>query len=353
MSDSPRPSAPGPEGHDHRPGHSHGDGHAHDHAGHDHSHAPTVTNENERKVLISFFLIASFMVVEVIGGLISGSLALLADAGHMLTDAAALALSYMAFRLGRRAADEKRTYGYARFEVVAGFLNAATLFLIVAWIMFEAWRRFSDPQPVLAGSMMAVAVAGLLVNILAFWILTRGDSEHVNIKGAALHVMGDLLGSVGAILAAIIIMATGWTPIDPILSVVVSLLILRSARSLLRNAMHILLEGAPDDATPAKIEAHLMGAVPGLAAVHHIHVWSITSGRVLATMHVRPEDPAQARAVVAAAEAALFAEFSIEHATIAIDWGDAPGGCSLTQEEAGHPHDDTPDDASLIAGRAT
>lgn len=369
MTDSPR--APGPaaapktapahgaEDHDQQPGHSHDDGHAHDHdhSGHDHSHAPTVTRENERKVLLSFFLIASFMVVEVIGGLISGSLALLADAGHMLTDAAALSLAYMAFRLGRRAADEKRTYGYARFEVVAGFLNAATLFLIVGWIMFEAWRRFSEPNPVLAGSMMAVAVAGLLVNIFVFWILTRGDSEHVNIKGAALHVMGDLLGSVGAIAAAIVIMLTGWTPIDPILSVVVSLLILRSAWALLRNAIHILLEGAPDGASPARIEAHLMANVPGLAAVHHIHVWSITSGRVLATMHVRPETSAQAREVTAAVDAALRAEFSIEHATIAIDWGDGRDTCSLADGGAqavagddGHDHPDE-DHAATRAAR--
>ncbi|MDX1399379.1 MAG: cation diffusion facilitator family transporter, partial [Oceanospirillum sp.] len=221
--------------------------HSHDHSCHSHhghSHAPEVSGANERKVLLSFFLIFSFMIVEVIGGLISGSLALLADAGHMLTDAAALALAYAAFRFGRKAADTKRTFGYLRFEVIAGFINAITLFVIVGWILFEAWERFSEPQPVLAGPMMAVAIAGLVVNILVFWILTRGDSEHVNIKGAALHVMGDLLGSIGAVAAAVIIHFTGWTPIDPILSVVVSLLILRSAWVLLAKSLHILLEGA-------------------------------------------------------------------------------------------------------------
>ncbi|WBU53704.1 cation diffusion facilitator family transporter [Paracoccus sp. SCSIO 75233] len=319
------------------PADTHGEGHDHDH-----SHTPPVTSDNERKVLLSFFLIASFMVVEVIGGLISGSLALLADAGHMLTDAAALGLSYLAFRLGRRPADEKRTFGYGRSEVVASLLNATTLFLIAGWIIYEAWTRLWNPQPVLAGSMMAVAVAGLLVNILVLWILSRGDKDHVNIQGASLHVMGDLLGSVGAILAAIIIWFTGWTPADPILSVFVSLLILRSAWALMKNALNILLEGTPKGAEPAEIRAYLTSNVPGLAAVEHIHVWSITSGKVMATMHVRPENPGEARAVVEAVERALNDEFDIAHATVAISWEGAASHCKLSgaddhdHAEAGH-----------------
>ena len=196
--------------------HAHDHGHDHDH---DHDHTPTVTSANERKVLLSFFLIFGFMVVEAVGGVLSGSLALLADAGHMLTDAAALALAYAAFRFGRRAADSKRTFGYLRFEVIAGFLNAVTLFAIVAWIAYEAWERLQAPPVILAGPMMIVAVLGLLVNVLVLWIMTRGETDHVNVKGAILHVMGDLLGSVGAIVAAIVIYLTGWTPIDPILSV--------------------------------------------------------------------------------------------------------------------------------------
>ena len=251
--------------------HSHAE-HGHDHD-HDHSHTPTITSDNERKVLLSFGLIFTFMVVEVVGGLLSGSLALLADAGHMMTDAAALALAYAAFRFGQRAADSKRTFGYLRFEVVAGFVNAVTLFAIVGWIVYEAWERFQEPQPILAGPMFGVAVAGLLVNILVFWILTRGDS---------------------AVGAAIVIYLTGWTPIDPILSVLVSLLVLRSAWKLAARSLHILLEGAPDGAAPEKIERHLLEHVPGVAAVGHIHVWSITSGRTLATMHVRPTRPAWA-----------------------------------------------------------
>ncbi|MDX1321148.1 MAG: cation diffusion facilitator family transporter [Oceanospirillum sp.] len=309
--------------------------HSHDHSchsHHDHSHAPEVSRANERKVLLSFFLIFSFMIVEVIGGLISGSLALLADAGHMLTDGAALALAYAAFRFGRKAADTKRTFGYLRFEVIAGFINAITLFVIVGWILFEAWERFSEPQSVLAGPMMAVAIAGLVVNILVFWILTRGDSEHVNIKGAALHVMGDLLGSIGAVAAAVIIHFTGWTPIDPILSVVVSLLILRSAWALLAKSLHILLEGAPDNATPDQIRNHIKDNVPGVTDVSHVHVWLITSGRALATLHVRPEHDDMARDVTQAVEAELLKEFPVEHVTVAVDWNEGESVvCSLAE----------------------
>lgn len=306
--------------------------HSHDHDhDHPHDHAPAVTGANERKVLISFFLIFIFMLVEVAGGILSGSLTLLADAGHMLTDAVALALAYAAFRYGRRAADDKRTFGYLRFEVIAGFVNAITLFGIVLWIAIEAWQRLLQPQPVLAGPMFVVALAGLLINALVFWILTRGDSDHVNIKGAMLHVLGDLLGSVGAVGAAIVIYFTGWMPIDPILSVVVSLLILRSAWHLLAKSLHILLEGAPDNAKPEMIQRHLQDAVPGVAEISHVHVWLITSGRALATLHVRPVRDAEARLVARAVEHELMARFGIEHATVAIDWNEEDAAsCSLT-----------------------
>ncbi|MBA8877049.1 cation diffusion facilitator family transporter [Phyllobacterium myrsinacearum] len=312
------------------------------HEGHD--HAPKITTDNQRKVLIAFLITFTYMVVEVIGGLMSGSLALIADAGHMLTDAGALALSYAAFRFGQRAADQSRTYGYLRFEVIAGLVNAIALFAIVVWIAIEAIDRFRTPGEVLAGPMFVVAIVGLLINMLVFWILTRGDKEHVNIKGAVLHVMGDLLGSVGAISAAIIIYFTGWTPIDPILSIVVSILILRSAWALLRNSLHILLEGAPDNAKPEEIQTYLMGAVQGLAAVRHVHVWLITSGKALATLHVQPDADTDARRLVKAVEAELAKHFDIQHATIAIDWPDMPGDeCAMgdnTHGHADHGHSD-------------
>ncbi|WP_413616194.1 cation diffusion facilitator family transporter [Halomonas cupida] len=314
--------------------------HDHDHD-HDHSHVPAVTSTNERKVLISFCLIFTFMIVEAVGGILSGSLALLADAGHMLTDATALALAYAAFRFGRRAADSKRTFGYLRFEVIAGFVNAVTLFAIIGWIGYEAWQRFLDPGEILAGPMLIVAIIGLLVNIIVLWIMTRGETDHVNVKGAILHVMGDLLSSVGAIVAAIVIYLTGWTPIDPILSVLVAMLILRSAWKLLAKSLHILLEGAPENALPDALERTLMRSVEGLAAVSHIHVWQLTSGQTLATLHVRPESDEDAKRVVKSVEKELLDQFSIEHATVAIDWNSesSESSCVLHQHTDGHDHD--------------
>lgn len=319
--------------HDHGP---HAGHHHHDHD-HDHSHVPAVTGENERKILISFFIILAFMLVEAIGGLLSGSLALLADAGHMLTDAIALGLAYAAFRLGRRAADSRRSFGYARFEVIAGLINALTLFGIVGFILYEAIQRFREPQPVLAGWMFVVALVGMLVNLFVLWFLTRGDTEHVNVKGAVLHVMGDLLGSVGAIVAAAVIWFTGWTPIDPILSVLVSLLILRSAWSLLKNTLHILLEGAPDGAGADRIVAHLKANVDGIEDVNHVHVWQITSGRALATLKIRPTAGADLMALTTQAEQVLRSEFGIEHPTVGIDWTGTES-CSLDKPpiHAGH-----------------
>ena len=306
--------------------------HSHNHA-HDHSHVRIVTSANQRKIFISFMLIFVFMIVEAVGGIISGSLALLADAGHMLTDALALALAYAAFYFGSRAADSKRTFGYLRFEVLAGFINAVTLFAIVAWIVYEAWERLQAPPAILAGPMLIVAVLGLIVNALVLWIMTRGDTEHVNVKGAILHVMGDLLSSVGAIVAAVVIYYTGWTPIDPILSVLVAALILRSAWKLLAKSIHILLEGAPEGVTPEKVEQCLLGAVSGLAAVSHIHVWQLTSGRIMATLQIRPNLDEEHRIVVRRVKHQLQEQFGIEHATVEIDWNtDAdphPAPCSL------------------------
>jgi len=216
----------------------------HDHSHHAHASA---NGSNQRRVLLAFILTFSFMLLELIGGLWSGSLALIADAGHMLTDASALALAWLAFVAGNRQADHRRTYGYLRFEVLASLINGLSLFAIAIWISVEAWQRIQAPHEILAGPMLLIAIAGLLVNVLVFTILTRGnDVEHLNVKGAVLHVLGDLLGSVAAILAAVVIYFTGWVIADPILSVLVSVLILRSAWVLVARAIHILLEGAPE-----------------------------------------------------------------------------------------------------------
>lgn len=287
---------------------------------HDHSHHANISQANENKVLLAFTFIFSFMVIECLGGLWTGSLALLADAGHMLTDAAALALAYAAFRLGRRAANNKHTFGYLRFEVIASLINALTLLGMVLWIVVEAWARWSSPSPIMTGSMMLIAFAGLLVNVLVLWIMTRGEQQSMNIQGAILHVIGDLLGSVAAIVAALLMDWTGWTWVDPLLSVLLALLIARSAWALLRQSVHILLEGAPDHALPEHIEQSLCRDVPELAAVNHIHVWQLTSGQTIATLHIRPKNEQQARLVHAQVAAVLQTQFQIEHATIAIDW---------------------------------
>jgi len=313
----------------HHAGGQHQHDHDHDHNdGGGHSHATVVTGENERKILVSLILISCFMVVETVGGIISGSLALLADAGHMLTDAIALGLAFAAFRIARRAADDKRTFGYARFEVLAGFLNALTLFAIVGWIVYEAVLRFEHPRPVLAGSMFIVAVIGMAVNLFVLWYLSRGGTEHVNVKGAMLHVLGDLLGSVGAVVAAIVIFYTGWTPIDPILSVFVSLLILKSGWGLMKATLHILLEGAPDNLGAEAISQHIKGTVQGVSKVSHVHVWSLSSGRVLATLHIQPSGDIDLRLVIGQVEHELKSRFDIEHATIGIDW-EGVASCNL------------------------
>lgn len=309
------------------------DDHRHDHEHEHHSHAPTVTAGNERVVLVAFLLTFSFMIAEVIGGLLSGSLALIADAGHMLTDAVALVLAWAAFRFGRRPSDRKRTFGYMRLEVLAGFINAVSLFALVAWIAWEALGRFHDPHPILTGPMLTVAVVGLAVNIIVFQVLRQGDTEHVNIQGAMLHVLGDLLGSVGVIIAAIAIYFTGWTPIDPILSVLLTLLILRSAWALLKNSLQILIEGAPAGIDVAGMPEALTDTVPGVASVDHVHVWSITSGRAAATMEVSLTPGADPRETLKAVKTALSDKYGIGHSTIEIDFGDKDCDCSLVADE--------------------
>ncbi len=312
--------------------HAHHDHSGHDHAGHDHSHAPAVSAANERVVLIGFLLTAGFMLAEIVAGLLSGSLALIADAGHMLTDAAALLLAWAAFRFGRRASDGKRTFGYMRLEVVAGLINAVTLFALVGWIVYEAIQRFMTPHEVLAGPMFLVAVLGLVVNIAVFVVLSRGDKDHVNIRGAMVHVLGDLLGSVAAIAAAITIWLTGWMPIDPILSVLVSVLILRSAWKLFRGSLHILMEGTPGNVVIEDLSRDLVAKVPGLAAVRHVHVWSITSGRPVATLEIALAPGANAGTVTQATKAALLADYGITHATVEIVWDANAPACALAAD---------------------
>jgi cobalt-zinc-cadmium efflux system protein len=259
----------------------------------------------------------------VIGGLAAGSLALLADAGHMLTDTLSLALAFVAFRIGRWPQDSRRTYGYHRFQVLAAFVNGLTLVAIVGWIAIEATRRLLEPVEVLGGLMLAVAVIGLVVNIAAFAILNGGDRRNLNLRGAALHVLADMLGSVAAIVAALVISITGWMPIDPLLSLLVAVLILRSAWMLLRRSGHILLEGAPEWLDEAELRGALVAAVPAVLEVHHVHAWMLTIERPLLTLHARVAPGVDQQEALRAIHLALADRFGIEHATVQIEIGEA------------------------------
>jgi cobalt-zinc-cadmium efflux system protein len=293
--------------------------HGHGHAG-GHAHALPGADEEmpERRLIWAMALTGLFMLAEVVGGILSGSLALIADAGHMLTDLGALGLAHAGMRLGRRPADTRRSFGYRRLEVLAAFANGVVLLIATLWIAVEAVRRLLDPVPVGAEAMLAIALLGLGVNIAAFALLRSGARHNIGIAGALAHVLGDLFGSAATILAAGAILATGWTPVDPLLSLAVSALILRSGWDLLRRSGHILLEGTPEDVDPAEVSRAAAG-MPGVAAARHVHVWSLTSGRRLATLHLKLERGATPAAALAAVRSMLSTRFAIEHSTIELD----------------------------------
>ncbi|MEO3431098.1 cation diffusion facilitator family transporter [Pelagibius sp. CAU 1746] len=298
--------------------HSH---HGHHH-GHGHAHVHGAGADSEKRVFWAFLLTAGFMGAEVAGGLISGSLALLADAAHMLTDAAALALAWIAFRIARRPADPRRSYGYDRGQVLAAFTNGAVLIVIVCWIFIEAVQRLREPVPVEGGIMLVIASLGLVVNLVAFAILHGGDRRNLNLRGAAAHVLGDLLGSAAAILGALVILWTGWTPIDPLLSLLVGLLVLRSAWLVVRESVHILLEGTPAGIEPTDLRQRLIDDVPGLIDVHHIHAWSLTPERPLLTLHAQIGEASDPQATLKRIKQVLARRYGIDHSTIQIERGD-------------------------------
>lgn len=302
-------------GHHHH-GHSH-DGHDHHGHGH-HHHNHSVNEQNEGRMALAAALTGVFMIVEVIGGWISGSLALLADAGHMLTDFAALSMAWLAFRLARRPADWRRTFGFDRFAILIAFVNGLTLFAIAGFIVFEAIKRLNSPIEVLGPTMMAVAIAGLVVNVVVFYILSGADKKNLNVRGAALHVLGDMLGSIAAIIASLIIIYTGWMPADLIVSVIVALIILRSAWHVIKESAHILLEGAPNGLDRRTIRKDLLAAFPDLKSVGHIHAWSICQERPMITLEAQINASASVEHTAKAIKAHLLEKFGVSHATVEV-----------------------------------
>jgi cobalt-zinc-cadmium efflux system protein len=315
---------------------THAHSHDHDdHAHHDHDHAAVAGAGRERKLLFAFVLTVLMMVAEAFGGFWSGSLALLADAGHMLVDSLALLLAVVGAWLAKRPADARRTYGYGRLEVLAGFVNALTQFVLVAFIAYEAIMRLFHPGEILSGVMLVVALIGLVVNVVVLRTLHGHAHDDVNLAGATLHVLGDLLGSVAAVLAALAVRWMGWNWADPVLSLLVSLLILGSAWGLLRRSAHILLEGVPEGMDTAEITEILRTADASIRDVHHVHVWQLASGSRMATLHAEVHEDGQSAQALKVIKDVLNDRFGIQHATVQIDPGpcpDQPLGC------AGHGH---------------
>lgn len=301
---------------------------------HGHDHA----SQNERRLFWVAVVTGAFMVVEAVGGALAGSLALIADAGHMLADVSGLVLAWFAFRVSRWPADRRRTYGFSRIQILVAFGNGLALFVIAAFVVFEAIRRFREPVEVLGGPMLVVAIAGLLVNIGAFAILHGADRNNLNLRGALLHVIGDLLGSVGAIAAAIIILTTGWSAADPLISILVAVIILRSAWFVVRDSAHILLEGAPTHLPIDELSDDLRANVPGVEDVHHVHIWSITQEQPMVTLHARIGSDIDAFAAVRDIKARLHSKFGIEHATVEIEQEDCADHKHAHGDE--HAHDD-------------
>jgi cobalt-zinc-cadmium efflux system protein len=305
-------------------------------AGHDHRHHEHASDR--RRLTIALALTGSFMFAELIGGWLANSLALLADAAHMLTDTLALAMALVAAEISQRPPDPRRSYGHARWQVLAAFANGVLLLALAAWIVVEAALRLTAPPVVDAPLMMTIAAAGLLVNMIAFAVL-HGGQRNINIRAASLHVLGDLLGSVAALAAGVAILTTGWLAADPLLSVVVAALIGRSAWRITADAGHVLLEGTPARIDVAALSDDLVAAIPDVADVHHVHAWSLTEQNDLITLHARLRSGAHADRVLAAIKDRLATRYGIHHSTIQLEAGDCAddetAGCAEASDE--HP----------------
>ena len=315
------------EGHDHddHEGHDHDDheGHDHDdHAGHGHhDHAHDLRGTSRRSLIVALALITTYMFAEVIGGILSGSLALIADAGHMATDAAAILMALIAMWIAERAATTKRTFGYQRTEVLAALLNTLALWLIAGWIVYEAYHRITEGEVHVDGwPVLFVGIGGLLVNIAAAWILHRSSEHSMNVEGAFQHVLADLMGSVGVVISAIVVLTVGWQIVDPILSVLIALLILYSSRHLMVQVINVLLEGVPGHIDVYRLCSSIED-LEGVTIIHDVHVWTITSGSEAFSAHVLidPAYPEDDDHLLSRMLDIVHEEFGIDHATIQLE----------------------------------
>ncbi|MGD8608969.1 MAG: cation diffusion facilitator family transporter [Myxococcales bacterium] len=297
--------------------------------GHEHvHHAPAdATKGNRRRLTLALVLTATYMIAEIVGGLVANSLALLADAGHMFSDAAALGLSLVAVVLAQRPATPQRTYGFHRAEILAALTNGAALLVLSVLISREAWERLSSPPEVRGGLMLAIAFGGLVINFANLAVLSGGRKENLNVRGAWLHVLGDTLGSVGAIAAGLGIYFFGWTWADPVASFIIAALVLYSAWGLIRETLDVLMEGVPKGISVDEV-ATALEALPGVLEAHDLHVWALTSGKNIATTHLVTTADADHQHIIDAANRILADRFTIQHATIQVEHDELANRCN-------------------------
>lgn len=306
--------------------------------GHDHNHAPSVIR-HEKPLWWALGLSGGFMAAEIVGAFVTNSLALLSDAAHMATDTLGLMIALLAVRLSRRPPDARRTYGYARLEALGALVNGALLFVVGAYILWEAIERFREPQAIASTGMLAIAVLGLVVNLIAMRLLHAGSGESLNVKGAYLEVWSDMLGSVAVIIGALLIRFTGWPLIDPILAVLIGLWVLPRTWVLLREAINVLLEGVPKgvdlDAVRVELYAH-----ERVVDVHDLHVWALASSTPALTAHVVMADGSDADLVRRQLGQRLHERFEIDHVTLQVEADHCGDACSVGQpREHDHDHD--------------
>lgn len=294
-------------------------------------HAETAASAGARRLLIVLGLVVAFLVVEIVAGIVTGSLALLADAGHMATDAAGLLLALLAIWIARRPATPDRSFGYARVEIFAAAINAVILLGVAAVVLLEAVQRLGRPVDIIGLPMLVVALVGLGVNVGSLRLLHAGSRTSLNLRGAYLEVMGDLFGSVAVVVAGVVILATGWTPIDPIASVVIALAILPRTWALLREAVEVLMQATPRGVDLGEVRSHLFGAA-GVVDIHDLHAWTLTSGKLVVSAHVVIEPDADPPAVLDELCGCLSDDFDFEHSTIQLESVDR-----RRLEQGGHP----------------